>query len=113
MADDQNPFFDEEPSDPKEPEATTNGIGDTTEISLDGEQAAGAAKPEETVDLEKDEDGEGKPEPGADTGGAAASVDVTNISEPSEFSSTPVEVPPQKNQVGVFTRSLTCEPCLA
>ena len=101
MADEQNPFFDDEEETPEnKPEetlATNNSIGDTTEISLDGDEDEESAKPDEKVGLEENQD-EQKPELSHDSG-AAASVDVTNLSEPGEFSSSPVEVPSPKVEV--------------
>jgi len=93
MADDREPpaLFDDDGDTPEsKPDEQTNGdlfIGETTEITLDD----GESKDEEAP-IESDEgaaDGAGDEQEQKSETSAAASVDVTNLSKPSEDDSKP------------------------
>ena len=103
MADEREPpaLFDDDADTPEsKPDEETNGdlfVGETTEITLDD----GESKDEEAP-VESDEgaaDGAGDEQEQKSETSAAASVDVTNLSKPSEDDSKPPSK--EKTEVGM------------
>lgn len=101
MADDREPpaLFEDEAETPEtNPDEQVNGnpfIGETTEITLDDEEAKADTVPEES-DKGSSDLAAGGSEEKSETS-AAASVDVTNLSKPSEDDSEPA--PTEKPEV--------------
>jgi hypothetical protein len=87
MADSGSPaLFEDEPTPQTNTEEPSSDLfGETTEISLDAEEKKESEPAKVDVEsTEKDESEEASPEKSEDEHRAAASVDVTNLSEPKE-----------------------------